>query len=330
MKKVSTNEIADMKIGLYRYVDCKSGVVSPIRRVFTDYMPACKDVIVELRSISGIDEDDKHKKQQAFKLANLPAATFSCLCGYGKANVVSRINLIVLDIDPGENEKLRDAEVLNNYKREIFKLPYVYAVLKSASGKGIFAVIPIENTDDESFLGYFKALEQEFIERFGLRLDSACKNVNRLRYLTYDEEPLIKENTEIEYYDKLWIEPVVEPERKPVEINFHSGDDLVNDSKFVYQTVTALLNAGLTADDYKKWLVQGFMLAAFGEMGRFLFDTLSMNSSNYSGQSDVNKQFNICLKRTTFKWEDAAVYYFGLAKDWFGRDWKNKVRNTVV
>lgn len=206
MKKVSTNEIAEMKIGMYRFVDCKSGIMTTVRRLFTDFMPACKDIINELRSINGTDEDDKHKKQQAFKLANLPAATFSCLCGYSKADIVSRINLIVLDIDPGENEVLKDAEVLNKYKREIFSLPYVYAVLKSASGKGIFAIIPVENTNDETFLGYFKALEQEFIERFGLRLDTACKNVNRLRYITYDEEPLIKQNGEIEYYDKLWIE----------------------------------------------------------------------------------------------------------------------------
>lgn len=70
----------------------------------------------------------------------LPAVTISCTVdGYRNLNNVDCVNpIFVLDIDAKENTHVTD---WNKAKIELFKLPYVFFVSYSCSGKGIYALI---------------------------------------------------------------------------------------------------------------------------------------------------------------------------------------------
>lgn len=311
MKTISTDEIKMMNIGLYRNVHEQHGYIVSVEDYFNKFSPACKSMIDELRMIKDHDE------QRQYKSVNLPAATFSCICGVNKSQIISRNDIIVIDIDLVENQFLKDEDTLSTYKRKIFDLPYVYAVSKSCSGNGIFVIVIIENTDNDKFVNRFKSLEVEFKEQFNLVIDAACKNVNRLRYISYDNDLLIKDNTVIEYFDEVFIEEVVE--YKPLKIK--SNNDLIYDEEFVFAAINTLIDMGYSADTYFDWLIEAFRLSALGEIGLSLFIRLSQNSSRYTGDKDAEKQFNICQQKTKISWEEAVVYYYGKAKKLLGKNW---------
>ena len=336
MKKVNTKEIENTVIGIYRRINDKQGKFIYFKDFFEKCIPASKDIICELRSITAETYKEKHKKQQDFKLENIPVATISCLCGYSKKQIIKRNDLIVLDIDPGDNQTMFDDEQLNDIKHKLFALPFVYAVALSASGKGLFVVIPISNTNQEMFEGYFRALEQDFKEQYNVSIDQNCKNVNRLRYFSYDDNMLIKHDQDIEYYEKVILEQQPEKQevnkdlQQKIENSFNNSDDLIYDDKFVYQTVKTLIDRGFSADDYRTWMIQGMMLGTLGEMGKLLFNELSINSGNYTGYDDVCRQFNICSDKTNKTRKEAVTYYFGIAKKMIGKNWIETVKLTKI
>lgn len=320
MKKISTDIILEMKICIYKHISDKIGHLTTVRDFFEKFSPACYELIKELRTISS------HELQREYKKDNLPAALFSCISGTDKSIIASRNDLMILDIDLNDNLNL--ANNLDYYKNEIFKLPYVYLVSKSCSGNGIFVVVVIDNKDDYTFLNKFKALEQEFKELFDLVLDKNCKNINRLRYISYDDKLLIKTNTEIEYFDKVYIQE--EYTKQNQKTNFKSSNTLIYDEKFVYDCVNSLIDNGYQSSDYMSWLLDGFRLAAFQNFGEELFLKLSRNSSNYKNDEDVITKFKNCSRTTKWQYEDAAIYYFGQAKILFGDNWIYKIKNNII
>lgn len=75
-------------------------------------------------------------------------------------------------------------------KRILATLPYVYYAGLSVSGRGLFAIIPIAAQDLTEHKTYFHALEKE-MQTLGLTIDKACKDVTRLRVVSYDPDPYI-------------------------------------------------------------------------------------------------------------------------------------------
>ena len=104
----------------------------------------------------------------------------------------SHSGYIAIDVDGvnhGDNLEYTPAEL----KAKISQIVNVAYCGYSCSGKGVWALIPIFDTTKH--LDHFRALEVVF-QRIGLKIDSSCKNVNRLRYASYDPEPYLNEQAE--------------------------------------------------------------------------------------------------------------------------------------
>ena len=152
----------------------------------------CKKEIEAVRSI------DRSKDEIAYKQAKSKVLSFtpSCVCASTTAKEIKQINpLIAVDIDAKDNEGVSIEEM----RKKINSLPFVMYSSLSVGGKGMYALIYILDENKNDFKAVFKALEEDF-KALGLTLDGSCVNVNRERYMSYDDDEYW--NTKCEIYTR--------------------------------------------------------------------------------------------------------------------------------
>jgi hypothetical protein len=132
--------------------------------------------------------DKKERKPLKEKLPCFtPSGTFG---GRTAAGLIKPSGLLSFDLDAGGNPFL-NAGTVEAVKAEICKLPEVAFCQISASGTGLWGVVPMaypERHDEQ-----FEALEKAFA-RMGYKIDPACKDVCRLRFWSYDPAPYFNLN----------------------------------------------------------------------------------------------------------------------------------------
>ena len=140
----------------------------------------CKQEITKVRSIDRQANESEYKKAKENVLSYTP----SCLCQGETAKEIKQVNpLIAVDIDAKDNEGVSIEEM----RKKINSLPFVMYSSMSVGGRGMYALIPILEDNKNDFKGVFKALESDF-NKIGLKLDCSCINVNRERYMSYDDK----------------------------------------------------------------------------------------------------------------------------------------------
>lgn len=147
------------------------------------------------KEIEAVRSIDRSKNEIAYKKAKAKVLSFtpSCVCKGETAKEVEHVNpLIAVDIDEKDNKGLSIEEM----RTKINSLPYVMYSSLSVGGKGMYALITISENNKNDFKGVFKALEEDFI-KLGLKLDSSCVNVNRERYMSYDDNEYWNKQCEI-------------------------------------------------------------------------------------------------------------------------------------
>lgn len=127
---------------------------------------------------------------QAYKRNNLPLFSPSVVFNNNgtTANNIKQVNnIICIDIDAQDNNYISAQQM-----KEIVKnIPYVFYAQESASGKGIFCLIQIKDTN--KFKEHFNAL-YELFKQHNLNIDKQCNDLNRKRFISYDEQPYITRN----------------------------------------------------------------------------------------------------------------------------------------
>lgn len=123
-------------------------------------------------------------------------------------------NVLCIDIDapkPGEKDNgnawVTDWE---QQKRKISDIKCVSYCSLSAGGAGLFVLIPI--ADHAKHEAYFDTLSAMFREHMGLTVDAQTRNINRLRFMSYDPAPYVNHNAQV--FDT--IKPRVNEYRKPI------------------------------------------------------------------------------------------------------------------
>lgn len=127
---------------------------------------------------------------QAYKRNNLPLFSPSVVFspdGTTANNIKQVNNIICIDIDAQDNNYISAQQM-----KEIVKnIPYVFFAQTSASGKGIFCLIQIK--DKNKFKEHFNAL-YELFKQHNLNIDKQCNDLNRKRFISYDEQSYITRN----------------------------------------------------------------------------------------------------------------------------------------
>ena len=152
----------------------------------------CKEAIAKVRSIDRQANESEYKQAKEKVLSFTP----SCVCKGKTAREIKQVNpLIALDIDEKENKEI----TLEEMRKKINSLPFVMYSSMSVGGRGMYALISIKEENKNDFKAVFNALNEDF-KGLGLTLDSSCVNVNRERYMSYDDNEYW--NTKAEIYTK--------------------------------------------------------------------------------------------------------------------------------
>lgn len=233
------------------------------------------DVREALKKASTSDEKGKIK-------GSLPNATIS---GYfdkrGNNHLVSHSGFILIDIDD-----LGDS--INDTIKVLRDDPYTYALFKSVSGNGLGVVIKI---DPEKHLQSFKSLEHYYSFNYNLRVDPACKDVARTRFVSHDPDTYINKKA-------LEFDLLINDEGKSVKkYNDIKGDVLKKEAERAVKFLED--NTINITDGYENWFTVAMALAtSLKEDGRDLFHRISALSPQYDSVL-CGQKYDNCLNSGT-------------------------------
>jgi predicted P-loop ATPase len=245
-----------------------------------------QDLILKIRN-----EQDKEQKTKLKK--GLPAVIFGGIFKNNrqKSGLVEKSGLIGLDIDG------LDVSEFKQVRQMLQKDPYSMVVNVSAGGKGFCVVMKYKVTND--FTETFAAIEKYYLEEYGIVLDSACKDINRLRFISYDPEIYHNEKA------RTWVKTFKEEETKKHEKIIMVQSDF---DEIIKQIQTQGID--LSDDDYAKYRAIGFALSdQFGEGGRDYFHIVCQNGAKYK-QRDCDKHYTNFCKATGHGITIATFYHF--------------------
>ena len=256
----------------------------------TEYLTLVRDGAY-LKQIAAFQNSGALSKDQRAEIKQLiPAVTISGIFkdSVKNANLLTHSGLICIDFDAVENP----AEL----KAQLSKDPYTFAALLSASGNGLAAIVRIEA---EKHLDAFNGLKTYYLRNYGQLIDQSCKNVSRLRFLSYDPQLYTNPSAKVfkEYPKK---------EGKPKVVN-----TVLTGNEFE-ELIDRICRGGydLTAGQYNNYLSIGFALASeFGERGREYFHAVCAQNEKYE-PAKADKQFTYCLRDTGQSKVTIATFYY--------------------
>ena len=265
----------DTKISFYRNVEDNVGTEISLRDFL--FCDKYKEQIEHIRSITNEEQQNSLKKQ-------LPLATISgTFAPTRKAeNLVAHSNLLCIDIDKKDN---MDVDWFDDLKHEWHNIPQILYAAHSVRGEGWFAIFHIAYP--EKHRAHFEALQRDFANS-GLIIDKSCKDVSRMRTISYDPEPYVNEAATL--YNKVWVEP-----KPPIHIPYSGCDDKEQVEKCCHIIADRGIDITATYDD---WFHVGAALASLGERGRSLFHLVSSQNAKYKA-AETDKKFDNLLRNVS-------------------------------
>ena len=265
----------DTKISFYSSVEDNVGTEISLRDFL--FCDKYKEQIEHIRSITDEELQKSLKKQ-------LPLATISgTFAPTRKAeNLVAHSNLLCIDIDKKDN---MGVTWFDDLKHEWHNIPQILYAGHSTCGEGWFAIFRIAHPNKHK--AQFEALQRDFASS-GLVIDRACKDVCRMRFISYDPEPYVNESATS--YNKVWVEP------KPTTHVFYSGGDDMEQVEKCCQIITDR-GIDITAT-YDDWFHVGAALASLGERGRSLFHMVSSQNAKYKA-AETDRKFDNFLRNVS-------------------------------
>jgi hypothetical protein len=234
-----------------------------------------REVVEEIRQTADKKKRDKIK-------ATLPAITPSGVFRKREAaELVQHSGIICIDVDHKGNEQIGNFFELGT---ELSKIQNVAYSGLSVSGKGYMLMIPVAYPQKHK--EHFAQLEKDFQE-LGIKIDPACKDVSRLRGLSYDPNAYFNHNAVV--YRKKY-----KPERRknsPAPAVKNSPGDTVQ--KFI--EIIKQTNIDITMDEPDWFRISCAFANEFGETGRDYFHQVSQFHSGYDSR-ETDRKYDRALK----------------------------------
>ena len=235
-----------------------------------------------------MNQPDEIKRRDMKKI--LPNYTISGRFDVGRKNdsLIEHSNLIGIDFDKVEN--------IQGFFNVLKNDPYTFSVFKSVSHTGLCAIVKIEGKRHiDAFLG----LAQYYWDTYKANVDQSCKNVSRIRYVSFDPDLYLNEKSKVF--------------KKYVKTNSHteSNDRIPHSDKrfdFVLRNIEKA-RIDITGN-YTQWIRLGFAIAhQYGKYGLEHFLTISQFSPQYT-KEECEKQYNLCCQYDTNKEKIATIKTF--------------------
>jgi len=202
--------------------------------------------VARVRDALARNDDARAGSQKSGLPAVMPSGIFE---KRGTDGLRQRSGLICADLD-----KLGDQ--LPSYREHIEADEHTLACFVSPSGTGLKVLlrVDLERTHEEGF----RAMRQHFLERFGLEVDGACKDVGRLCFVSHDPEAFLAGNAKMLPYPP---EPVAfaAPEEKMPGARLiegtRPGDDY--DARGDFFSLLRRYGWASQGDNTKRWVRPG-------------------------------------------------------------------------
>ena len=247
------------------------------------------DTITQLRAETNPDIRSTLKK-------TLPAVTISGTFTRRAAAAIENYNgLVCLDFDAKENPGISVIEM----KTRLAEVSEIAYAARSVGGAGVFAIIPTNCTDPTQHPRMVEIIER-LIQHIGLVADRACKDVSRLRFVSWDEYAYT--NPEPTTFDaRHWLQVAQRTYqrdlRKPRPIWITKPKPEGDTTRRKVEEYITAIESGCRdiTDDYDNWLRLAFALAnAFGIDGEDLFQRISQFNPKYD-QADTSRKYKNAL-----------------------------------
>lgn len=233
--------------------------------------------------------------------------------------VIEYTNLICVDID-GKDNPDKD---LDEIRKTLFGLDYVFAVYLSASRKGLYAIIPI--LDGREAPDYCEYIRRLWKFKYGINTDRAAENIARARIISYDPDWMQWTKTEDV---QVWELKITEEQRNLERKQKKEEAPLVG----IYKTkevdmkarthlaMQALIGNGYTVNGYYRWLRAAMELKNFSD-GFDLWYRMTVNNSEYNDHDWTKLKRKYDGLRTAELDESTHRKWQGIAKQQLGEKW---------
>lgn len=283
--------ITDTPISVFRNAQSVEPVTSRLG-AFLD-SKKYRDMVLAVRAEADKKSRDERKKA-------LPAATISGVFSRRSVAGLEAYNgLVCLDFDAKENPGRKPAE-MRAILAEFDEVAYAGL---SVSGQGVFAVIATNNTDPAAH-GRVVDLLGQVLSQYDIYYDRACKDVCRLRFVSYDTEAywnLTPAQFDVRTVLAQLPDAKDDPGRRPrpVSLPKSPGTDSTTEKK-VEALIEAIerQNADITGV-YEDWMRLGMALAnEFGAAGENYFHRISQFHPKYDHR-ETSKKYADFVRNTS-------------------------------
>lgn len=311
MNTQTTSTLLNYNIGYYSNLKYKMpinyiNIYSWIELSKTDKY---KNIITRAREHKRAGEEDAYTALKQ----TLPCTMYTCHTGMSKSekDIESLLPFLVIDVD-----HLKEEEI-DTIKHKLYGLPYVFLVSKSVSGLGVWALAYIAYP--EKAKATYKSLIVD-MQKIGIEIDKQCNNINRLRFLSYDEDLLVKpSDANIEPYAKYLEETkklTCKTSTKSISDVVSSTDDI--NIELLHKAVRLVIEDGYHAMSYAAWYHLGSELKNFDD-GWDLFLKSSNNNDYNDNEKTIERKWNQIEPSGIDS--NFARKWMGMAKNRFGKDW---------
>lgn len=217
-------------------------------------------------------------------------------CGYfsenrSAAKLTEHSGFINIDIDAKDNPGVNLLEMRAEFGTD----NNIHSFHISIGGEGLSIYVKIKKT--KHIESYF-ALEKYFSSKYNLIIDDKCKDVSRLRFVSYDPEVFINEKA------KTWTEYLPKKDLQPSN---YTPIFVESDIDHIFNQINQR-RIDLT-NDYADWLKIGFsLISEFGTGARSKFHEVSRNSEKYN-QEKCDKKFDNLLKSGSQKFKINTFFW---------------------
>lgn len=198
-------------------------------------------------------------------------------------NITKHSGFICMDIDQQNNPDLQTK------RQALIEDKYTYSVFTSTGGYGLAVLFRI---DSEKHLDAFLGLSKYIADNYHLIVDESCKDVTRLRYVSFD--PDLYKADKMPPVFKLYLE---KPKFLPKTIYVHSDKDISYITDQIQQKRVNL------CESYEDWVKIGMAIVSkYGDSqeGRDLFHLVSSQSLKYDFKT-CDSKYTVILKGTRGK-----------------------------
>ncbi|MBQ1297555.1 MAG: hypothetical protein IIY21_26165 [Clostridiales bacterium] len=231
--------------------------------------------------------------------------------------VIEYTNLVCIDVDRKDNPDMDLEEI----RRTLFALDYVFAVYLSASRKGFYAIIPIlDGRDAPAYCEYIRRLWKF---KYNIVTDRVAENIARARIISYDKDWMQWTKTddvrvwELKVTEETEERPKLKPEQPLVGIYKKQDVDMKARTHLAMQM---LIGNGYTVSGYWKWLRAAKELKNFTD-GFELWYTMTVNNSEYNDRDRKKLERKYNGLTTADLDDDTHRKWQGIAKRELGEGW---------